>query len=469
MINKKTLKLESGCQKIINAFNDTVWLINTSGKIIDVNQRAAEQLGYTKEELIGSPLYKIDKNMTEKNILDLINNLPQDELQIFESIHLTKAGREIPVEVSSTIIEDNREQIIISIARDISRRKEQEAKIKYMTFHDQLTGLYNRHYIEDLHLFEEKGKYPISIIIADLNDLKLINDSWGHQKGDEIIKKAAEIISSSCREEDIIARIGGDEFLVFLPETEESTAVKIAERIKNIFVENDSGMDISFSVAVGVASKSFTEDYKKVLKQAEEKMFINKKKTKVYKNRNLIASALDDLQNKRDESRQHLNAVQKYSLMLAKKLNLKKEKIKKLEFAALYHDLGKIFIPEEILMKEEKLNSSDWEIIKLHSDFSDKLLKHLNMDQEIQQAVKHHHELWNGSGYPDGLSKLEIPLFSRIIAVADAFSVMTLGKVYKNKMAVEEAKEELIRCSATQFDPTLVDLFVELISENELN
>lgn len=338
-----------------------------------------------------------------------------------------------------------------------------------MTFHDQLTGLYNRHYLEEeIQRINTKRQLPISVIIADLNNLKKVNDNYGHQKGDQLLQKAAELIKTSCRDEEIIARMGGDEFIILLPQTSQAAAEIIKERIINNFKNHKLEEEIPLSIALGIASKNKeSESFEAIITKAEEGMYINKLQSKSDQGRNILASIMENLQEKSDESSCHIEGVQKYSLMLAEKLELSKAEIDKLKMAAHYHDIGKIIIPEKTYNKAEKLSAKDWEKIKMHPDLGAKIISWTEMYEDLGEAIKYHHEKWDGSGYPAGIAGDNIPLFPRIISIADAFEVMISGRVYKKKMSLIEAVKELQRCAGTQFDPELVEIFIEIIKEKQ--
>lgn len=453
-------------QNILNGMNDSVWIIDLQGNIVDVNTRAIEILDYSLEDFKEMKVHEIDKNASEEDVLILIKGLTKDKKQVFESVHLSRSGEEIPVEISSSLIDYRGKLSVLSIARDMSQRKEQQKKIRHMTFHDQLTGLYNRHYLEEeMQRLNTKRQHPISIIIADVNNLKIVNDTYGHQKGDQLLKNIAQIIKDSCREEEIIARIGGDEFIILLPQTSKNIAQEILERIRKNLNETDFIDEIKMSAALGLSVKNKKEEkFDNIIKQAEDRMYKNKIKNKRVQGRNLLLSIMQTLKEKSDEDEAHLQKVREYSVMLAEALSLSQHEINKLKIASFYHDIGKIVIHEKILNKKEKLSSDDWKVIKLHSELGTKLLAYTDKYKESGEIIRYHHEYWDGSGYPEGRAADEIPLLSRILSIADAYDVMTRDRVYKKRMSKVEASEELNRCAGAQFDPDLVELFLELIN-----
>ncbi|ERM92465.1 diguanylate cyclase [Caldanaerobacter subterraneus subsp. yonseiensis KB-1] len=163
----------------------------------------------------------------------------------------------------------------------------------------------------------------------------------------------------------------------------------------------------------------------------------------------------------------HQYSVAELSRNIGRYMKLTLNEIKLLELAAFFHDVGKLFIPKKLLSKKGFLSAEEFEIVKMHSVYGAELLKQYGFDNVIVSAVRHHHERYDGRGYPDGMRGEEIPLFSRIIAAADAFEVMTTGRVYKKSISKDKAIEELIRCSGTQFDPEVVKIFVKMFKEEE--
>lgn len=453
-------------QNILNGMNDFVWIIDLQGNIIDVNTRVIEILNYSLEDVKEMKVHDVDKNASEEDVLTLIKGLTKEKKQVFESIHLSRSGEEIPVEISSSLIDYRGKLSVLSIARNMSQRKEQQKKIRYMTFHDQLTDLYNRHYLEEeMQRLNTKRQHPISIIIADVNNLKIVNDTYGHQKGDQLLKNIAQIIKNSCREEEIIARIGGDEFIILLPQTSKNMAQDVVERIRKNLNETNFIDNIKLSAALGLSVKKKKEEkFDDIIKQAEDRMYKNKIKNKGVQGRNLLFSIMQILKEKSDEDEAHLQKVREYSLMLGEALSLSQHEIIILKIVSFYHDIGKIVISEKILNKKGKLNSDDWKIIKLHPELGAKLLAYTDKYKESGEIIRYHHEYWDGSGYPEGREADEIPLLSRILSIADAYDVMTRDRVYKKRMSKDEASEELNRCAGAQFDPDLVELFLELIN-----
>ncbi|MCC3146014.1 diguanylate cyclase, partial [Halanaerobium sp. Z-7514] len=335
--------------------------------------------------------------------------------------------------------------------------------IAYMSFHDSLTGLYNRVYLEDMmERIDTARNLPICLIMADLNNLKQLNDLYGHATGDQCIKKAAEILTQSCRQEDVVARWGGDEFVILLPNTDLKESEKIIQRINQ--AEFAAGMEVELSIALGAACKSNeNEEIFEILNEAENRMYINKFANRESGRGIILSSFLNTLKEKSFETETHVNRMSELTKRFGKKLELSNEQIDKLFILSLLHDIGKISIPERILNKKDKLSEEEWEIIKSHPEAGYRIIESIPRFSHIAEEILHHHERWDGSGYPEGLKGEEIPLLSRILTIVDAYDVMISGRPYKEAMSKEEVIAELKECAGTQFDPELVKIFLEII------
>ena len=277
---KTNKKLEFSKIKYKNLFEESpigLMRCDIKGNILEVNKEMIELLGAPNKKEVK----KFNLNNIEK-IKDIWNNdfLSSKNEDIFEGNleYTTNWGKKVFLKYKIEIIlsKKNGSEIIIA-ANDISREKEIEKNLKYFSFHDELTNLYNRRYFEnEIKRLDTKRKLPISIIIADLNGLKIINDSYGHKKGDEILIQASQILKESLREEDILARYGGDEFAVLLPNTTKETAEKINKRIKEKCKKINNN-PIPISIALGEATKEKPEqDIKEILKKADDKMYKDK-------------------------------------------------------------------------------------------------------------------------------------------------------------------------------------------------
>ena len=340
-----------------------------------------------------------------------------------------------------------------------------EQKILFIGFHDSLTSLYNRSYMEqEMARLDTPRQLPISIIMADLNGLKLVNDTYGHSIGDKMLQKTAAILKEICRKEDIIARWGGDEFVILLPQTPQKQAASIARRILE-YCEQVHIQDLPVSLALGVSHKDSNKiDLLEVLKQAENKMYDHKLTQSRSARSTIVNALLETLKEKSFETEQHIRKMQAFALVIGKSLSLSEAETDRLLLLVMLHDVGKVNVPKEILTKKGKLTPRQRDVIKEHPRTGYRIALAIPEFSHLAEDILCHHEHWDGSGYPRGLKEKEIPLFARIISIADAYEVMTNGRTYKKALSKDQAIDELCNCAGSQFDPDLVEAFIPSIT-----
>lgn len=334
-------------------------------------------------------------------------------------------------------------------------------EIKYLSYHDHLTGIYNRRYF-DLMLKElnSEKNMPLTVVMADVNGLKLVNDSFGHTEGDKLLQKAAEIITEGCRKKDIIARIGGDEFGIILPNTDEKEAKAIVKRIKKMqstVIIKQLALSLSFGFAVKIEVNS---DMGGILSEAENLMYRNKMYESASIRNKTISIIMNTLFEKSRREMEHSNRVSAIAGAIAVSMGLDAEQVNQIEVAGLLHDIGKIGIDEQILNKSGRLDSLERQEIMKHPEAGWRILSNSDEFSDIADFILHHHEFYNGCGYPRRIKGERIPLQSRIIAVADAYDAMTKDRPYRKGMSKEEAIAEMSRNSSIQFDPKIVKIFI---------
>ena len=335
-------------------------------------------------------------------------------------------------------------------------------------YKDKLTGLYNKNFFdEELSRLDTKRQLPISLIMGDINGLKLINDAFGHGMGDGALKKVAEIMINSFRDEDIISRVGGDEFVVLLPKTSKETAQNIVERIKQKCEVNPLDF-IKISVSFGVATKEEEdEDIQKVLKKAEDRMYFKKLKESKSAKLSMIKFLKSRLEKITYETRSHYERLKGLTMMMAEALELSDTEKEELRLLCEFHDIGKIGISKNILQKEGTLDNEEWENVKRHSEIGYYIAREFRDASPIDELILIHHERWDGKGYPGLFKEDEIPLVARIFAIADAYDVMVNDKPYKSRMTSSEALKEISDQSGKQFDPHISELFIRLMEREE--
>ncbi len=358
----------------------------------------------------------------------------------------------------------------LCMIEDITEKKEKEQKIEYLNYHDVLTDLYNRTYFEEqIRHLDTKKKLPFSIITGDINGLKIINDSLGHAEGDKILVKVAKILKKICRKTDIIARTGGDEFCILLPNTNSEQTQAIIERIytKCNEYKNEIDKELFFiSISLGCATK--TESIVPIdciLKKAEDNMYRRKLLEHRSFHNSIITSIRTTLFEKSHETEEHAARLIDLSRKMGRCLGLKAEQMSELELLSTLHDIGKISIDDKILTKTGKLTEKEWDEIKKHPAIGYRIAMASPELAHISDYILCHHERWDGNGYPQGISGENIPLLSRILSVIDAYDAMTNDRSYRKGMSVEEAIIEIKKNAGTQFDPHIAELFIKIIQE----
>jgi diguanylate cyclase (GGDEF)-like protein len=349
-----------------------------------------------------------------------------------------------------------------------------ENKIYYLKdrdkllYKDKLTGLYNKTFFEEeLSRLDTKRQLPISLIMGDINGLKLINDAFGHSMGDKALKRAAEIMTYSFRDEDIISRVGGDEFIILLPTTTEKTALEIVERVKRKCQNNPLDY-IKINISFGIATKtSPNEDINKVYKKAEDRMYFNKLKESKEAKLSMINFLKNRLEKITYETKSHYDRLKDLTMMMADALRLSESEREELRLLCEFHDIGKIGVSKSILQKEGKLNNEEWEDVKRHSEIGYYIAKEIKNASPIDELILIHHERWDGKGYPGLLKNDEIPLVARIFALADAYDVMVNDRPFKTRITKSAALNEIKEQSGKQFDPLLADTFINLMEREQ--
>ncbi|EQB4337563.1 bifunctional diguanylate cyclase/phosphohydrolase [Clostridium botulinum] len=370
-------------------------------------------------------------------------------------------------------------------------------KLESLVNKDGLTDVYNHRFFHDALSKEviecEEKNEALSMIFIDIDYFKHYNDLYGHQKGDQVLKTIGEILKNNTRKEDIVARYGGEEFAVLLPNTSEQDAINIAEKIRKKIEytyfegeENQPNGNLTVSMGISVYPYKAKSDME-LIKSADDALyrakFFNKNRVEAY------TSILDELKNDIDEEHidlvtsiktlisvinakdrytyGHVERVVLYSRLLADKLKLSEEDKKNFIYGAYMHDIGKINISREILNKKMPLAKEEWEILKQHPVNGVEIIKPVSSLQNISDLILHHHERYDGKGYPDKLKGDNIPFLARALTVVDSFDAMTSNRPYNRRKTYEEAIEELKRCSGTQFDSYIAEKFIEVIIENK--
>lgn len=372
-------------------------------------------------------------------------------------------------------------------------------KLESLANEDGLTEVYNHRFFHDtlrrkIASYEE-GSKPISLIFIDIDHFKHYNDVYGHQQGDVVLKTIGYLLKNSVRKGDIVARYGGEEFAVIAPEATEEDSIKIAENIRRKIEEtyfegeeNQPSGKLTVSIGLSVYPDKAKNDLD-LIKSADDALyrakFFNKNRVEVYhsildelkadiedKHIDIVTSikTLISVINAKDRyTYGHVERVVIYSRLLADKLQISEEDKKTLIYGAYMHDIGKINVLEEILNKRMPLTNEEWEALKLHPVNGVEIIKSVESLKDIAPLILHHHERYDGKGYPEKLKGEGIPYLARVLTVVDSFDAMTSNRPYSKRKTYDEAIEELRKCSGTQFDPVITSAFIEVIEKNKNN
>lgn len=440
--------------------------LDTDGYFINTNDYFNQMFQYTSNEIKSLNIRDLN-DKTEYNQNYALAQLLNDQNAVDHTVEkplLRKDGTSFWANVSVSRIRFNQEDIYMSTVIDISERKKAEEMMHYLNFHDQTTGLNNRHYYEthiDKHDLEEN--YPITIIKIDINGMKLINDAFGYEMGDTLVKKVVSLINPIVYNSDMFCRFGGSDFLILYSKVQKPYIDIIMAQINHVMT-NETIQNIKVSVSSAYAVKnSNEEDLNLVLKKAEMRL----SREKLIDTSSMLSRTIEIIMNslyeKNSREMEHSKRVSYWCEKIAQRMNLDSHIVSKLRIAGLMHDIGKIGIPDSILDKPDRLTEEEFNLIRKHSEVGYRILSAANEFSEIADYILAHHERWDGTGYPKGLKGNEIPIYARIISVADSFDAMTSDRAYRKAMSIQQAKEEIIKFTNIQFDPSVVKIFMDII------
>ncbi|HBW34326.1 MAG TPA: GGDEF domain-containing protein [Desulfosporosinus sp.] len=447
-------------------------IMDKNGRIIYCNDFILELAGFKKEEVIGksffdifvpSELHKIT-NAWFKEVLDSKRIIVHNVYPI-----QTKNGLKRYVNWNHTLLFDSDGNVsgVASIGEDITERKQFQEKLEHMSFHDGLTNLYNRSFFEEkMRLLKGDDYAPIGLIVCDVDGLKLVNDTLGHGTGDKLLWLTAGILKKCFREDDLVFRIGGDEFAILLPKSDLKIVEQACYRIRKAVEEyNSENLEFPLSLSIGSAvSEKTNVNVDMVFKEADDGMY-REKLHRSKSTRSAIVQALMKALEARDFITEgHADRLQDIVLTLGEAMGLAERTLADLRLLAQFHDIGKVGIPDRILFKPGRLTFEEFKEMQRHSEIGHRIAQSAPDLLPIADHILRHHEWWNGQGYPLGLKENDIPLECRILAIADAYDAMTSNRPYRKAMSQEQAFNELMANSGLQFDPKLVPIFVKVFS-----
>ncbi|MDU2064851.1 MAG: diguanylate cyclase, partial [Sporomusaceae bacterium] len=445
--------------RVKEALEDPCLLAQYEGQILYISPNCERLTGYRDEEFYASPV-----------LLDrLFRGHPQEISDKPTEFNITaKTGQTYWVShVSRQVFDASGNFLgIRGSFSDITERKYAEERLLYFSLHDALTGVYNRAFFESEIQRLATETSPVGMIVSDVDGLKLINDTLGHDRGDQLLVAATVALQQSLPPSAVVARIGGDEFVIIIKNTTLSTVNEICQKIK-LAVQTSNRKDpqnllsISTGSAVGLpVSGSLLQ----LFKQADDMMYREKLHRK-QSTRSAIVKALMKALEVRDFcTGGHADRLQNKIVLLATAINIPERNLADLRLLGQFHDIGKVGIPDHILLKPGPLDEEERRIMQRHVEIGHRIAIAAPDLMPIADWILKHHEWWNGSGYPLGLKEEQIPIECRLLAIVDAYDAMTSDRPYRQAISSREALLELKKCAGIQFDPSLVEKFCEMIT-----
>ena len=468
---KKLQEKRALLKALISSIPDIFFYKNTEGLYLGCNKAFEKYAGKPENEISGKTDLELfgeeTSNQYRKTDLDVMQS---GQTMASERVITYPDGSQVYLETLKTPYYDAAGNIsgIIGIGRDMTGRKNREERIQYLSYHDVLTGLYNRSFFqEECMRLDTSRQLPLSVIIGDVNGLKLINDTLGHTEGDKLLTAIAGILKSCCRKCDIVARTGGDEFAILLPKTDSDTAQTVVDRIKDIcndYSSNRKNNILYTNIALGCATKYQPEEsLDKVINIAEDFMYRRKLMEHKSMHSAILSSIKTTMSEKNYATRTHADRMTELSRRFGDELGLPERIIDEIELVSTLHDIGKISLDVNVLNKPGQLNKDEWREIHKHPEVGFRIANATPELRHLSEYILCHHERWDGKGYPQGLTGDDIPLISRIIAITDAFDAMTADRPYRKAMSENAAVAEIEKNAGTQFDPNLTGLFIRKV------
>ena len=469
-INEENLRLsEAKYSYYIENAPYAVFVVHSDRHFVEVNRAFSLITGYDKEQLLRMSIDDITADHSKGIAKSCFDTLIKTGRMNAEMTYIHRDGSIRWWTVSAVKVF---EEVYISFASDITDRKTAEQKLLYLSYHDFLTGVYNRTFFEEqLERINTPDNLPLSLMMTDINGVKLVNDAFGHAEGDKLIISCASILQSCCRATDTLARLGGDEFGILMPNTDAQTALSVMQSIQNklhIFDAKTKGEKFLHSMALGFATKvAVDEDMGQILKTAEDYMYQRKLLEHTSSHSAIVSSIKATMLEKSHETEEHAERLVELTREIVRALDLPQVDQDRMALLATLHDIGKVGVSDQILTKPGKLDEDEWTEMRRHPEIGYRIAVSSPDLIPIAEGILCHHERWDGKGYPRGLRGSNIPLLARVLSVVDAYDAMTQDRPYQKAISHEAAVAELTANAGTQFDPDVVAMFLQNLQHNK--
>lgn len=449
---------------LLNAIPDPILRIDRQGVCIDLRPKKEQAVLQLSSEFIGKNIAAFFPPDVTTLLFNHLGKLfKEGASQVFQ--FKIRQGERVSHQEARLVLAGGSEAL--AILRDVTERTELEQQLQYLSIHDSLTGLYNRGYFEEeMRRLDSNRHDCVGIVICDVDGLKMVNDNLGHGRGDQQLKAASRVILQAFRGSDAVARIGGDEFAVLLPNATCALVEEACRRLNRMVARYNAAKPAMFlGISVGAAVRSGeSQPLGEVFQQADEAMYGDKLLRSKTVRSAITRSLWEFLERKEIHSKEHSDKVKGLMHSFASKLGFAPEKYPDLDLLGEYHDIGKVALPENILVNAGAINDEQYMLIKRHCEVGHRIALATPNLSRVADWILKHHEWWSGSGYPLGIKGAEIPLESRMLAIADAYESMTSGRYTCLAKSPESALAELNLCAGTQFDPDLVEVFTQMIA-----
>lgn len=415
----------------------------------------------------------------DKELMDTLLSQENILLQLKTSALKLEAKNETLIEEFSTTVDGSvyyfearfsrsETNEILIIIRNITNIKLAFMQLRDLAERDPLTNLYNRRIFEEtLRKYDKTNVELFTIISIDVNGLKFINDTLGHQVGDTVLIESSHLFASVFEEYGSLFRTGGDEFVVIMQGIEEPQIEKLIKKLTDQVDDfNYSLQPASLSFACGYAfHRTGPVNMSYLFQTADDNMYQNKLLKKESTRGTFVKAFLKALEAKDYISEGHADRMEDLAVLISKNLKLHAGQIDRIILLTKFHDIGKIGIPDSILKKPGKLTPDEWVIMKSHSSIGERIAIESTEIKDIAPLILHHHERYDGMGYPSKMVGEDIPIECRILAIVDSFDAMTNDRPYHKACTISDAVTEIQKCSGGQFDPFIVQAFLRVYKE----